>query len=403
MNLRPAKLTCLLFFVILAAPFFLTLMGVELTTPLKENRVREKLPELSKCSLSRMDTCYQQLDSWFNDNYGPRDLLIKLKTQIDYSVFSTSDKVHIGSDDWLYYRSTLDVEKVAGERLPDVSFKKLLADFDALDRYLQSRNIQLVVLPIPLKDVIYAENLPRSSPNLPANSRYQKLRNWLAGHESILTVDAFELLNRRKLEARAFHKTDFHWNDPAGFLCAKALVNLLWQHQTGESSELWIQELTIKQELFSGGQARFLPLVSAPKEQGLFLDVGWLRSQGTHVYQSETDLWNYTYDGTGDDRGRLDTAVIVGDSFFDAMHRAEIDTYFSSVYRARANPERLAEIYANLPQGTRYFVFEFIESKIFSLAVFGLSVPSDHEGSPTPATPAAPASARGAASATTGR
>ncbi len=89
------------------------------------------------------------------------------------------------------------------------------------------------MLPIPLKDAIYTEHLPSSSPNLPGNSRYQQLRQWLAGHDSIITIDAYDHLNGRKKEAHAFHKTDFHWNDPAGFLYAEKLVNRLWQIQAG--------------------------------------------------------------------------------------------------------------------------------------------------------------------------
>ena len=141
----------------------------------------------------------------------------------------------------MFFRSIMDVQKVVAERLPLPQFEKLLTDLDALDHYLQLRDIQLVVLPIPLKDAVYAEYLPSSSPNLPDNSRYQQLRQWLAGHGSIITIDAYDHLSGRKKEARAFHKTDFHWNDPAGFLYAEKLVNRLWQIQTDEMAPLWIR------------------------------------------------------------------------------------------------------------------------------------------------------------------
>jgi hypothetical protein len=275
----------------------------------------------------------------------------------------------------LFYRSTMDSQKVVSERLPQSAFDELLTNLDALDSFLQLRGIQLIVLPIPLKDVIYPENLPSSSPNLPENSRYQKLRQWLAGHDSIVTIDAYDHLINRKIEAHAFHKTDFHWNDPAGFLFAEKLVNRLWQIQSGESTVLWDQQLTMEERVSSGGQANFLPLLKTPEEQGLFLDVTWERSKGIHSYNDATGFWDYTYDGTVDERGRLDGVVVMGDSFFDALHRSGIDSYFSSVHRSSVQPDNFPEIYSKIPDGTRYFIFEFIETSLFNYSTLGLAVP----------------------------
>lgn len=375
MNTRLNIITCCLFGLILIAPVTLTVTNTELTKPLEENRLRETFPSMASCEFSRFDECFKKIDSWFNDNYQPRDLLTKLKTQIDYSVFSTSDKVHIGPDGWLFYRSTMDIQKVAIERMPQSVFDNLLANLDALDRYLGQRDIRLIVLPIPLKDVIYAENLPSSSPNLPTNSRYQQLRQWLAGHDSIITIDAYEHLTGRKKDAYAFHKTDFHWNDPAGFLFAEKLVNQLWKIQSNESAPLWNQVLSMEEKVSSGGQANFLPLLATPEENALFLDVTWEPPKGTYTFNAATDFWAYTYDGAGDERGRLGGLVVMGDSFFDALHRSGMDSYFSSVHRSTVQPDDFPGIYAKIPDGTRYFIFEFIETSIFNFSVPGLSVP----------------------------
>ncbi len=368
-------ITCCLFSLILIAPVALTMTDTELTKPLEENRLREEFPGMENCEPRQFEDCIKKIDTWFNDNYRPRDLFTKLKTQIDYSAFSTSDKVHIGSDEWLFYRSTMDAQKVVSERLPQPVFDELLADLDALGRYLQLRDIQLIVLPIPLKDVIYPEKLPSSSPNLPENSRYQQLRQWLAGHDSIITIDAYDHLIDRKNEAHAFYKTDFHWNDPAGFLFAEKLVNKLWEIQSGESTALWDQQLAMEERVWSGGQANFLPLLATPEEQGLFLDVTWERSKGIHSYNDATGFWDYTYDGTVDERGRLDGVVVMGDSFFDALHRSGIDSYFSSVHRSSVQPGNFPEIYSKIPDGTRYFIFEFIETSLFNYSTLGLAVP----------------------------
>lgn len=155
------------------------------------------------------------------------------------------------------------------------------------------------------------------------------------------------------------------------------MVNKLWGIQSGESAPLWGQALTMEERSYSGGQANFLPLLSTPKEQGLFLDVTWEGPQGQYTFSPAAGFWTYTYDGTGDQRGRLDGLVVVGDSFFDALHRSGIDSYFSSVHRWEVRPDKFAEIYANIPAGTRYLVFEFIESSLFNFTYNGLSVPEN--------------------------
>jgi hypothetical protein len=372
---RSNILTIALFGLMLATPGILTIFNVSLTDPVDEKRVKAPRPDLSGCLNSgRFDTCHLEVDGWFNDHYKPRDLLIKLKTQIDYSLFSTSDKVHIGPSNWLYYRSTMDHEKVFNERLSQENFDRLLDDFDRLDGYLAGRGIRLVVLPLPLKDVIYPEYLPGSVPSLPADSRYQQLREWLAGHDSIITVDAAALLAELKKDLPVFHKTDFHWNDPAGFRYSQALVNTLWAIQSGRSEPLWDADPVIRREVSSGGQANFLPLVSRPSENALFLEGTPGPLKGTIDYAPEPP-WDYIYDGAGDERGKLGLAVILSDSFYDAMHRAAVDSYFSGVYRVRNFSVDMDELYERLPAETRYLVIEFIEPGIFSYAATGLSVP----------------------------
>lgn len=366
---------CVLFGLILIAPLTVTVLDVEVAEPLEENRLMEALPRVEDCEVTQIDDCFRKYNNWFDDNHGARDLLIRLQTQIDYSVFSVSDKVHIGADDWLFYRSTMDTEKVFSERLTQQQFDAFLGDLDALDRYLDSRGIELVVLPIPLKDAIYPEHLPSSTPRLPGHSRYQQLREWLAAHDSITTLDAYDFFAGKKEEGRVFHKTDFHWNDPTGFSYAEDLVNRLWEMHSGESEALWNKPLAVEEKSWSGGQANFLPLLRTPEEQGLFLGTGFEPGKGVHTYNAPTEFWAYVYQGNGDERGRLGGAVVMGDSFFDAMHRSGVDSYFASVHRSSAGPAGFSKVFKEIPEGTRYFIFEFIETMIFHYAISDLAVP----------------------------
>ena len=48
------------------------------------------------------------LNAWFDDRVGFRDLFIRTKNQIDYSLFATSRKVYVGKDGWLFDRDPVD-------------------------------------------------------------------------------------------------------------------------------------------------------------------------------------------------------------------------------------------------------------------------------------------------------
>ena len=67
---------------------------------------------------------------WFNDHFGFRDFLIRSKTQIDYSVFGMSTRIHVGSDGWLFYRSVMDVEKPKFEKILETVKEENGANFD---------------------------------------------------------------------------------------------------------------------------------------------------------------------------------------------------------------------------------------------------------------------------------
>ena len=95
----------LLFAALLFLPLVQMLTGVIPVAPVSENRSLAPAPGLAT-PLARIP---HVANEWFNDHFGLRPLLIRLKTQIDYSVFKTSDRVLVGSDGWLFYRGALKI------------------------------------------------------------------------------------------------------------------------------------------------------------------------------------------------------------------------------------------------------------------------------------------------------
>jgi hypothetical protein len=376
---KPLNYLAIFFFgIILTLPSVTTLIAFEFTTPLQENRTKVSLPSSLECVKNiNLDVCHRYLNDWFNDNYAPRDLFIKLQTQIDYTLFSSSDKVHIGDDDWLFYRSTLDTQKITNERVTDDEFTELLTRFDNLSKALSAKNIRLAIIPIPLKDTVYPEHLPSSVPNLPLNSRYKKLQKWLAEHDTIINIDAHEFLSKTKEQQRVFHKTDFHWNDPTGFKFAEALTNKLWQNQEGSLENIWTDTLSIRTADLSGGQASFLPLLVPPSEAGLFVKMNWKPTKGVYEY-SPAKPWEYIYDGTNEPRAKLGHTVVLSDSFYDAFIRSGFEKYFKSIHRTRTLSSDINTVIANMPLETEIVIIEFIEVYIARLAQNGFGDEPTH-------------------------
>src|SRR5690242_19550212 len=97
------------FFLMSVLPLVAMATGLSITSPVQENRTLAPPPRWS--TPPDFTALTQQADRWFTDHFGLRSFFIRLKTQIDLSVFHTSNRVHIGSDGWMFYRSVMDVEK----------------------------------------------------------------------------------------------------------------------------------------------------------------------------------------------------------------------------------------------------------------------------------------------------
>lgn len=154
-----------------------------------------------------------------------------------------------------------------------------------------------------------------------------------------------------------FHKTDFHLNDPAAFVCAQHLVDML-AHADGKPVPFWTRKLEVRQIRFSGGQALFMPLFRPPSEDGLFVEPNWdesgyLRDKGSAPFEV---IYTKQQHGEG-----LPTTVVFGDFFIDGMVRSGLVTYFEKLAYARLYQAELADVLRAMPPGTKYFVFEFME------------------------------------------
>ncbi|QWD72735.1 hypothetical protein [Polynucleobacter sp. UB-Raua-W9] len=349
-----------IFGLIIWLPLLQMVFSFNVGNQIQENRVLATAPIFAE--FSGIDLYARDGVKWFNDNYGLRNILIKTKNQLDYSIFNTSKRVHVGKNGWLFYKSVIDREQPAVESYLQENSKAVLNGLNILAQELNKRHIQLVVTIGPMKNVFYGDQTPNIVRPLDLNRQVVKLEDGLRGMKNIIFIDSVGILNDVSSRRQVFHKTDFHWNDPAAYEVAKSLVNQLSKFE--KKNLLWSQNVSIDLLETSGGEAMFMPLFFPPKEKSLMVRKTW--QEPPSIYSENIKPFQWVYEQRPTNANLLQPIVVLGDSFFDGMVRAGLPIYFQKVYRAHWNSVSIPQLVNELPKDTRYVFLEFIEVSVGS-------------------------------------
>ncbi|MET3889527.1 hypothetical protein ABIE41_000603 [Bosea sp. OAE506] len=333
--------------------------------PLIENRVLAAWPK----GLEASHQLVRGASDWFNDNFGLRALLIRIKTQIDYSLFKTSDRVHIGSRGWLFYRSVLDVERPNVEAYLAINSEAVRAGIVALSDAFKRNGIQTIFVLNEMADRFYPEMVPGSALPAKENPRIRQLERSLASAQSIAVVDATAILRETAKSRQVFHKTDFHWNDTGAFEVARRVVALASAAED-KPATIWSHPLSIATQRFSGGIATFMPLLRSPKEDMLVVKPDWPMPPDFRQ-DPPTGIFEFSIHFPTTGPRLLKPLTILGDSFTDGFTRSGIYLYFSDTYRIRWNQVPKLSVFAReLPLETRHVLIQMIEVQYGALLAF---------------------------------
>lgn len=168
------------------------------------------------------------VESYLNDHFGFRERLVRLNSLIRLKFgISSSDKVTIGKDGWLFYSA----ENILGEYRGTQNFSE-----DAMDswmeaeisrhKWLAERNILYTVAFFPEKSSVYPEYLPDWAKKKVAPSRIEQITPRLED-SGICFVDVTPSVIDAKKTDPVFYKTDSHWNFHGGFAGYTALIQIL--------------------------------------------------------------------------------------------------------------------------------------------------------------------------------
>jgi hypothetical protein len=352
----------LLFALMILSPFLQERLHLFKYKSLTENRLMKPRPTDWPTLFESGMSFAKRYEEYFNDNYGLRDLLIRTKNQLDYLFFHKAEKIIIGRDNWLFYKSVVEEEEIYLEKVHPQDWDQMFAAMLKLNQVLAARGITLIIMPCPMNNSIYPEMLPASAPRRPKPTVFDRYRKFLSDHPEIVTVDTVPLLLKLKESFQVFHKTDFHWTDPAGAYAAKALVDRLGN--LSGIGDLWDLPIRIRIEKISaGGETLALGLLRPIREDALFLETE-RSGVGEYSHTQQDNEWTFRAK-SGQQSRLLPCTVMFGDSFADALTRAGLTVYFSEFHKFYNwdFPQKFSKI----PEGTRYLILQHIETFLIPL------------------------------------
>ena len=341
----------------LLAPLFLLIVPLKFCAPVDENRKMHDLPAWStiRNPAGFIDTVNGTF-AWFEDHFGARDLMIRCKNQIDFTLFAKSDKVHVGAGGWLFLRNPLDSYIVYLERQPTTIIDDKVKEMEVLAQYLDTRGIKLIVMVVPLKWTVYSESLPSSAPRLPdlplRHCTYWKKK--LKESHAFTTFDPLDILQGMKSETDSFYRTDYHWSQVAALRVSKELLRIAVQITDSPVSSTQFNE-EFQVETLMGDSSRYLPIWRQPTEEALFF-----KSKEPYPPQDVELPYQMVFRNSG--RELLPTAVILGDSFFWNIYFSGFQRHFKELYFGHIQRPSRMDILRQPPKNTRVVILELLEA-----------------------------------------
>ncbi len=228
--------TVCLLILLLGLPFFQMSLHIFPDLKSQENRILASKPDLKAVTPRAFWDYLQQYQNYFNDNFGFRNLFIRINSFVNLKILGVSPTplpdIVAGRDGWLFYNvpndgsSLEDYYGLAGFTSAQLSAIK--QNMVRLRKEAASRNIQLILIVAPSKHTVYEEYLPSRVAMMKGTlSRVDQLRSaWGVDHSLASFIDTRPLLVTAKKEMKypLYYKTDTHWNNLGAFFAYKEIM-----------------------------------------------------------------------------------------------------------------------------------------------------------------------------------
>lgn len=215
-----------IFIVIIAIPIVTTDFPGGKYSP-TEQRNLAGFPISKNQETGEFDISRASIQNWISDNIGQRNNLIELCVNFKYKLLgqSTSEKVLIGKDGWLYYTMDNNIEIATGEYpLSQDDLKVIAENQQSISDYYKNMGISYVLMLTPSKVSIYPEYLPMNSKTV-STTPVDIVSEYLRENTDVIVYNSKDALLEAKNNGvgQLYHKTDTHWNEKGSYYVYRGL------------------------------------------------------------------------------------------------------------------------------------------------------------------------------------
>ena len=331
--------------IVMLVPFVFTFICP--TTITYENRDLTQFPSLVTDSGLNIDYL-SELGDYFEDHFAFRNEMVGINAHLHSLIDSSSqESVILGSDDWLYFKNTID-DYQGTNTLSDRSLYNIAHNLFLMQGMCEAMGSEFYYVVSPNKNTLYSENMPYyyvegEQGNLDLLIPYLEKE----GVNYIDLQSAFE-----KEDEVLYLKTDSHWNNKGAVLAYNTILDAL----DVEHDDLSNTDYEIRKD-YVGDLDKMLYASYPILEEQYYYDI----DQNYEVTSSSDDVESdiiSAHNETGE--GNL---VMYRDSFgntlFPLMANVFEDTYYSKL-----SPYSLSDVSSLKPD---YVIVERVERRISSI------------------------------------
>lgn len=217
-----------------------------INTETTENRALSDKPELT---LKNWSVYPQEYEEYYNDHLAFKSQLVNLRSLIDFKLLNIvdSEKVLLGKDNWLFYKSA-GVAELADEqpiadyqginKYTEEEMNRILENIRSVDTWLDDRKVEFSILICPNKEHVYSEYLPDSILQIEKECKADSLVDYLEKNSSVPVIYPINELMANKDSYQLYYKYDTHWNCLAGFIAEQSIKESIYEDDSGKAQNI---------------------------------------------------------------------------------------------------------------------------------------------------------------------
>lgn len=195
-----------------------------------EKRALASFPALPD-SIDQIQSYFPNLDTYLNDHFGFRDLLIyRYQREVRKHFAITGDETDVlqGVDGWLY-RGPMEVilDFTGKSPLSNTELEKWKSSYIEKKNWLNDKEIQYLLVVVPGKHSVYPEYLKSSLSGLQGTSRLRQIINSFPEINDTELLDLVSVLNDHKEEDFLYFKSDTHWTPYGAYSAYLKIISKL--------------------------------------------------------------------------------------------------------------------------------------------------------------------------------